>query len=369
MILGLGVGAWGFALFHLVTHAFFKCCLFQCAGSVIHAAHHQQDMRSYGGLWRKMPVTSACYLLCTLAIAGASIPFTEYGLSGFYSKDGIIAGAFNYSRVMGDAGWPLAILFALGPLLVAYVTVFYMARSFALTFLGKPREPELFEHAHEGPWTMWGPQLVLAAMAVLAVILPFKDLIVQADHTAGARQGQWLQSIAAIETGGAGGSPSFGLEATHLYLGHGLGWLVVLGLGLALYWPGLALAGRLAALPGVRVLHTWFKEKFYFDALYDSLAVQAAKALALTAGLIDKYLVDGLVNAAGALGKGAALLAGLFDSTVVDGIVNDAARFAQGAGAALRATQVGRIRAYVLLLFASAALVGAVVLALVIVHS
>jgi NADH-quinone oxidoreductase subunit L len=356
MVLALGVGAWGFALFHLVTHAFFKCCLFQCSGSVIQAAHHQQDMRSYGGLWRKMPITSACYFVCMLAIAGASIPFTEVGMSGFYSKDGIIAGALNYGHALGGAGYPAAILFGLGPLLVAYLTVFYMARSFALTFLGRPRQPELFEHAHEGHWTMWVPQLVLAALAVLAAVLPFKELIAQAQPP------RLLQTITDIEAG------SFGMEGTHRYLAFGLGWLAALGLGLALYLPGLTVAGRLAGLPVVRVFHTWFQEKFYFDALYDIFAVQAAKLLAVIAGMIDTYLVDGLVNAAGLATKAVALLVGLFDNRVVDGIVNGAARFAQNAGDMLRATQVGRVRAYVLLVFASIALGAAAVLALVIVR-
>src|SRR5262249_50003699 len=151
------------------THAFFKCCLFQCSGSVIHAAHHQQDMRYYGGLGKKLPITAACYLVCTLAIAGAAVPYTDFGINGVYSKDGIIAGAVNYGDAIGsilprDFPHWLTKLYFWGPAGVAYLTVFYMARSFALTFLGKPRDEHLYEHAHEAPWTMVVPQIALAAM-------------------------------------------------------------------------------------------------------------------------------------------------------------------------------------------------------------
>ena len=185
MILGLGAGAYTYALFHLITHAFFKCCLFQCSGSVINAAHHQQDMRYYGGLIKKMPITAMCYLVCTLAIAGASIPFSDIGISGFYSKDGIIAGTINYGHALGHLD-ALASLFYWGPTLVAYLTVFYMARSFALTFLGEPRDKHLHEHAHEAPWTMWVPQVCLAAMAIL---------------TAPFLMGFWLNLITSSEPG------------------------------------------------------------------------------------------------------------------------------------------------------------------------
>jgi NADH:ubiquinone oxidoreductase subunit 5 (subunit L)/multisubunit Na+/H+ antiporter MnhA subunit len=202
---------------------------------------------------------------------------------------------------------------------------------------------------------MWVPQLVLAALAVLAAVLPFQELIAQAQPP------QLLQRFADVE-------PSFGMERAHLGLAHGLGWLVVLGLGVAMYLPGMAVAERCAAWPVVRIFYRWFKEKFYFDALYDLGAVQAGKLLAATAGLIDRGLVDGLVNAAGLATRGAAFLTGLFDSRVVDGIVNGCARFAQNAGDMLRATQVGRVRAYVLLLFASVALTAAALLTLVIVR-
>jgi NADH-quinone oxidoreductase subunit L len=359
MILGLGAGAYAFALYHLITHAFFKCCLFQCSGSVIHAAHHQQDMRSYGGLWRKLPVTAVAYLVCTLAIAGASIPYTDWGISGFYSKDGIIAGAVNYSEAMASlGGW--AVLYRLGPMVVAYVTVFYMARSFALTFLGAPRDRHLYEHAHEAPWTMVLPQVVLAAMAILSApfLMPiWLDLIVSTEPPASV---DWVQRAGPLVD-------SHAMHTVHAGLLYGFGWILSLGAGLALYIPGMRYSAKIAGWLGVRLLYTWAYNKFYFDALYDVFAVGLGKAIAGFAGAVDKYLVDGLVNLAGGLAKVFSWLIGIIDDRVVDGVVNGAAAAAQGGGRLLRVTHAGRVRGYVLALFATGAVVTLLVVTVVVV--
>ncbi len=346
MILGLGAGAYTFALFHLITHAFFKCCLFQCSGSVIHAAHHEQDMRQYGGLIRKMPITALCYFICTLAIAGASVPFTYIAISGYFSKDGIIAGTINYGEQVASVV-PWAHLFFWGPTAVAYLTVFYMARSFALTFLGKPRNQHLFDHAHEAPASMLIPQAVLALMAILSVpsILPFLKLIT--DSTPAV---DWVQQTADLEHGHA-------MHLTHAYLLQGLAWVLMLVAGIAIYSPGMVIASKIASLPGVNLLYKWAHNKFYFDALYDVFGVACAKGFANLCGAVDKYLVDGLVNLAGYVGRGAAWAAGLFDNQAVDGAVAGAAALATSSGNLLRSTQPGRIRIYVLMLFSSATLV------------
>ena len=356
MILGVGVGAYAFALYHLITHAFFKCCLFQCSGSIINANHHQQDMRYYGGLGRKMPKTMLAYGLSTLAISGASIPLlglahVNLGLSGFYSKDGIIAGTINYGHALG--GW--ANLFWIGPVVVAYVTVFYMARSFALTFLGKSRAPETYKHVHEAPWTMTTPQLILAVLALLATPLfwpGWLDMI-----RASAPNVAWVQRAADIETSG-------GMDATHLYLGYGVSWLVVLALGLWMYKDGFGRAERIVAIPPIKVCHTWALNKFYFDDLYDTLAVGVVKTVAVIAGAFDKHIVDGVVNLVGRLGKVAGWAVGVVDAEIVDGAVNGVATFAKDSGAVLRAAHSGRIRGYVRLLFALAIVVFLVVVVL-----
>ena len=354
MILGLGAGAYAFALFHLITHAFFKCCLFQCSGSVINAAHHEQDMREYGGLGKKMPITMACYGVCTLAIAGASIPFTGIGISGFYSKDGIIAGTVNYGEALSEAGlgW-LTNLYWLGPTVVAYLTVFYMARSFALTFLGEPRNRHLYDHAHEAPKEMVIPQIVLAAMAILTVpwIMGFwKDLIFASEPPVA-----WIQNGAVLE------DHDHGMHMTHVYLLQGFAWILMLGAGLAIYRRGMAISSKIAALPGISLLYRWALNKFYFDALYDIFAVGLGKAIAWIMSVFDAKIVDGLVNFAGWLGRRAAWITGIFDDRVIDGIANGTASAAQGSGQALSVAQAGRLRGYVLLAVASAVAVLVVV--------
>ncbi|MBC8142488.1 MAG: NADH-quinone oxidoreductase subunit L, partial [Armatimonadetes bacterium] len=153
MFLAVGVGAFGSAMFHVMTHAFFKALLFLCAGSVIHAMSGEQDMRRMGGLWKKIPVTAWTMLIGTVAIAG--IP----PLAGFFSKDEILANAY------GSMGSPL--LFVTG-LIVAGMTAFYMVRMMMKTFAGTPRYSEaVASHLHESPATMTVPLLVLAVLSVV----------------------------------------------------------------------------------------------------------------------------------------------------------------------------------------------------------
>lgn len=354
MILGLGVGSYTFALFHLFTHAFFKCCLFQCSGSVINSMHHEQDMTQYGGLKNKMPKTALAYGICTLAIAGASIPIVNFGLSGFYSKDGIIAGAFQYGDVLNHAGY-LGDLFWLGPIIIAYVTPFYMARSFALTFLGKPRNQKLYDDCKEAPATMYVPQLVLAVMAVCAGWF-FWRTMVQATEPAVAT----LLSADALDE-------SHGMHSTHAWLLFGFGWILSLGAGLAMYTPGFKFADKLVKIPPFNLLHCWFKNKFYFDALYDTFLVAFSKFIAGVCSVFDKVIVDGLVNGAGTLARGVAYLVGQTDTHVVDGSVNGAASFVQTSGGLLSQSQSGRVRGYVTILIGTAVFTGMVVVAVVLV--
>ena len=362
MILGLGTGNYIFALYHLFTHAFFKCCLFQCAGSVIHGAHHQQDMRFYGGLKDKMPMTALAYFLCTLAIAGASIPVLNLGISGFYSKDGIIAGAYNYSHVMGA-------LFFWGPVLVAYLTAFYMARSFALTFLGKPRDQHLYDNAHEAPKTMVVPQLILATIALISVPIFLWYGLIEQTHAhmtktievySGTGQA-WVQSAADVH---------HGEHYIHGPLLFGFAWILAIGSGIWFYKDGLGRAEKIVKLPGVNLIHKWVLNKFYFDAFYDIFTVNLGKTIAGIAALFDKIIVDGIVNLVGLLTKMWANVTGKVDNKFVDGAVNGAASFAFNSGSMLRSSQGGRVRAYVLitLTVASLAMIAVMVVVMVTKH-
>src|SRR5436309_7022565 len=150
MFLACGVGAYAAAIFHLVTHAFFKALLFLSAGSVIHALSGEQDIRKMGGLWNKVPVTHWVFLIGTAAIAG--FPF----LSGWWSKDEILGHAFTQGRY---------VLWALGSA-AAFCTAFYMSRLLYLTFYGPPRVDEhAAHHIHESPPVMLAPLVILALLA------------------------------------------------------------------------------------------------------------------------------------------------------------------------------------------------------------
>jgi NADH-quinone oxidoreductase subunit L len=162
MFMAMGAGAFSHGVFHVVTHAFFKACLFLCAGSVILGCHHEQDMRKFGGLRKKMPLTFLTYLVSTLAIAGA--PF----LSGFYSKDAILWTVFSSTGLASEinlfSNISLSeICWGLG-LFTAFLTAFYMTRSLMLTFFGKYRghaEP------HESSWIVITPLIILAGLSAI----------------------------------------------------------------------------------------------------------------------------------------------------------------------------------------------------------
>ncbi|MEM1130492.1 MAG: NADH-quinone oxidoreductase subunit L [Pseudomonadota bacterium] len=162
MFAAAGVGVYSVAMFHLLTHAFFKALLFLCAGSVIHAMHHEQDMRNYGGLRKKIPYTFWAMMLGTLAITGVGIPLTGIGFAGFLSKDAIIESAYaGQNAVAGYAFWMLVI--------AAAFTAFYSWRLVFMTFYGEPRgDKHTHEHAHESPMTMLVPLGVLSLGAIFS---------------------------------------------------------------------------------------------------------------------------------------------------------------------------------------------------------
>ena len=165
MFVAAGVGVYSAAMFHLFTHAFFKALLFLGAGSVIHAMHHEQDMRNYGGLRKKIPYTYWAMMMGTLAITGVGIPLTEIGFAGFLSKDAIIESAWGAESAVGMyAFWLLVI--------AAAMTSFYSWRLMLLTFHGTPRgNMKTHEHAHESPRIMLVPLGVLSLGAIFAGML------------------------------------------------------------------------------------------------------------------------------------------------------------------------------------------------------
>jgi len=155
MFFAAGVGAYNAAMFHLFTHAFFKALLFLGAGSVIHAMHHEQDMRKMGGIRKKVPLTYAAMIIGTLAITGVGIPLLGFGFAGFFSKDAIIESAY----AVGAAGESNAAIFAFWMgIIAALMTSFYSWRLIFMTFHGNYRgDRHTFEHAHESPMNMLVP--------------------------------------------------------------------------------------------------------------------------------------------------------------------------------------------------------------------
>ncbi|WP_163851019.1 NADH-quinone oxidoreductase subunit L [Pseudooceanicola aestuarii] len=163
MFVAAGVGVYPVAMFHLFTHAFFKAMLFLGAGSVIHGMHHEQDMRNYGGLRKKLPYTFWAMLIGTLAITGVGIPLTHIGFAGFLSKDAVIESAWA-GTAGGYAFWMLVI--------AALFTSFYSWRLMFLTFFGEPRgDKHTHDHAHESPTVMLVPLAVLSLGAIFAGML------------------------------------------------------------------------------------------------------------------------------------------------------------------------------------------------------
>ena len=262
MFFAVGVSAYGAAIFHLGTHAFFKALLFLGAGSVIHAMSDEQDMRKMGGLWKRIPQTYALMWIGSLALAGIGIPGTFLGFSGFFSKDMIIEAAYGAHSTQG--------LFAFwAGIAAAFMTAFYSWRLIIMTFHGKPRmDQETLDHVHESPKVMILPLVVLAIGAVLggaAYIWMVGD----------GRVDFWKASLLVLPENDS-------IEAAHhLPLWVKLMPLVVAGAGIAAaYWmymfnPGIP--GMLARL--FRPLYLFLLNKWYFDELYDILFVRPAHYL------------------------------------------------------------------------------------------
>ncbi|MGL6109582.1 MAG: NADH-quinone oxidoreductase subunit L, partial [Rubrivivax sp.] len=278
MFLALGVGAYGVAIFHVVTHAFFKACLFLGAGSVIHALGGEQDMRKMGGLRKKIPVTFWTFLIATAAIAGF------WPLAGFWSKDEIIWFALASERGGSPLLWGVATLTAL-------MTAFYMFRLLWLTFLGTPRmTPEVEHHVHESPPSMTGVLVVLAALSALGGFIGIPHFL----------------------------EPQLPLPATHEALHHLETPLKFLAMAIAVtgvlgawyfFSNGARRAARVAqSFAGV---HRWLSGKYFIDELYERLIgrplVWVSDFVFLRLG--DRRLLDGTLNGLAALGqRGAGVL-------------------------------------------------------------
>jgi NADH-quinone oxidoreductase subunit L len=277
MFAACGVGAYSAGIFHLFTHAFFKALLFLGSGSVIHAMHHEQDMRKMGGLASKLPITWAVMLIGTLSLTGVGIPHLV-GFAGFTSKDAIIEAAYAAHTPSNYAFWLLVI--------AAFMTAFYSWRLMFMTFHQPTRaDPHTFDHAHESPWVMLVPLLVLAFGAVVAGFA-FSAYFIGHDY------GEfWRASLA---------------EGPHNHIRHAMheipewaGWApfvaMVAGFGLAYLYYMVAPWLPAATARAFKPLYLFLLNKWYFDELYDWLFVRPAFWLGrLLWKRGDGAIIDGL---------------------------------------------------------------------------
>jgi NADH-quinone oxidoreductase subunit L len=330
MFVAAGAGVYSVAMFHLFTHAFFKAMLFLGAGSVIHAMHHEQDMRNYGGLRKKIPFTFWIMLIGTLAITGVGIPLTTIGFAGYLSKDAVIETA--YASGSGYAFWLLVV--------AACFTSFYSWRLMFLTFYGKARgDHHTHDHAHESPDVMLIPLAALAAGSIFAGMAWYKPFF--GDHAtvasffgmehhveaaadghgdeAHADEGH-AEATTEAEAEAAPADAAHGATEVHvapkgaIYMAadnhvmddahHAPDWVkvspfiaMVIGF-IAAFWfyiANPALPGRLAA--SQRPLYLFLLNKWYFDEAYDFLFVRSAKALGRFLWKRgDGAVIDGTLN-------------------------------------------------------------------------
>lgn len=274
------------AIFHLVTHAFFKALLFLASGSVMHSMGGVIDMRRFGGLRKVLPITHWTFLCGALALAGFPL------LSGFWSKDEILA-ATNGAAHGLHAPWIYEFLL-ITALVTAGLTAFYTFRAYFLTFWGEERIPqEAGHHAHESPRVMTYPLMILAVGALLvgAILGPTHLLAHFFDH-------HWLWSE---------GAAGWKVQLPPQPVSHGLNW-ALMGISTVIALAGIVLAWlfyvKKPALPGkvsyaLQGAYELSQNKFYLDELFAALVVKPMSALAYIFRVVDFYIVDGLVDLVG----------------------------------------------------------------------
>jgi proton-translocating NADH-quinone oxidoreductase chain L len=346
MFIGVGVGAYWAGVFHLMTHAFFKACLFLGSGSVIHGMHHvvhdevgSQDMRNMGGLKRVMPGTALAYRIACIAIT--AVP---PGLAGFWSKDEILWKAFNTHQTSFVPGW---LIYSIG-LLAALGTSFYMWRSYYLTFEGPHAIKKIKTDVHESPGAIVYVLYILAGLSVVSgVAFGISTHFLGGVQLPGVPHEPWLESwlhpvtahnVASI--GDAGYGWMYGLMA--LSVG---GAIAMWYLARQRYGEGRdpSWAANEQAFPGFQLM----QNKYYVDEIYQATIIKATMRLRLVFAEMDRWIVDGLVNGAGTVARLISWVAGATDRHVVDGSVNFVAEGTLEAGQKLRNVQTGRVQNYV----------------------
>jgi NADH-quinone oxidoreductase subunit L len=349
MIAALGIGAYVAAAFHLITHAFFKALLFLGSGSVIHGMEHgvlhtgnhdvdPQDMFNMGGLRKKMPITFWTFLIGGFALSG--FPLVT---AGFWSKDEILADAWAHHH------YTIFIVLAVA----AFLTAFYTMRQITLTFLGEPRTKEA-EHAHETPWTMTVPLMVLAFFAITYGWVGMPEWF-----TSGLVP-NWFHDFVGHTLAHPPKAPAFSPVPLLTSLGVALG-------GLAAGW----LVYRNVNAPAEDKLQIpLLKNKWYFDEAYDFLFVKPAYWFSETfvSAWMDKGVIDSILHAFGKVtGWLGSAIRNYIDTPIINEFFGDgAARATQWLGGRLQPVQTGRIQQYMLASLGVLIIVGGILFSLLV---
>jgi NADH-quinone oxidoreductase subunit L len=373
MVLAVGIGAFTAAIFHLMTHAFFKACLFLGSGSVIHGCGGEQDMRKMGGLKKYMPSTHLTMLIATIAIAG--IP----PLAGFFSKDEILANTFfKRFEELGGIWVQFPIVLWIAGMLAAMGTAFYMFRLYYMTFVHEYRGGEAEAHGHhdaddhghghghgephESPASMTGVLWILAVGSMLTGLVGFPLALI------GIHKPTWFQSwLEPVLL-------PLGEHAFHFHEAPLLTEWVLVILSIAVAVTGILLARSYyggdsswskpkafaAAWPGV---YRTVENKYFVDELYHATVIRGTMGLSYAMAWIDTYIVDGIVNGVAWLsvylfGNGS----NSFDKHIVDGAVNGVATSARRSSTAFRRLQTGAVQNYALIMGSGLVLLAAVYL-------
>ena len=344
MMLALGVGGWLAGMLHLFTHAFFKSLLFLCSGSVIHAVH-TNDMRQMGGLRNKMPYTAYTMLIGCLAIAGAGIPFL-IGLSGYYSKDAIIAQLISFRNHNGGFHGVLFYVAAAG----AATTAFYMFRLWYLTFAGQPRDHQRYHHAHESPKVMYVPLVILATLAIVAAwtlpgtSLSLANVLEQARPAGEHGAGQWWTKLV-VPAEHLSHLGAVHVEATLIAT-----IMAIAGFTLATVMYGLGVLNPDDVRQQFPRTYAFLRDKWYFDELYDYVFIRPTMVISRLVARFDKQWIDGFIDSLARWTRGIAKIDDAIDRYLVDGLINRLADWTYSFGLTLRNVQTGRLREYVMLI-------------------
>jgi len=376
MVMALGVGAYTYGFFHLVTHAWFKACLFLASGSVIHAMHHAmhhhnehhldpQDIRNMGGLKKTMPWTYYTFLLATIAIAG--VPLT----SGFLSKDGILAGTLAFANLSGH--WLIPIF----GFSAAFMTAFYMFRLTILAFHGEPKT-DIAKHTHENNMLIRFPLILLAILSIwffyslnpidggsgwFAHSFKAAKTVVPKDL-----QYKWLIPNKTEHHSTEHNNLDIGFETTDLPKEHHylnkfeeeihhqhynamfLSLLIAgLGIGLAFFIYHYKKLDIDKITEKIKPLYNFSLNKWYFDEIYQATFINGTIGLSKAMFWFDSKIIDGIVNLSGWITKIMGFLIGLFDNIIIDGLVNLIAWIINIFGAGVRKLQSGRVQTYILI--------------------